>query len=121
MVFYSLDSTLSLKDLYEKNVTQWLQYSLDITEIHDESLVIGKLNLSIRSKIPMQNALKDFIAQKLSIQASLKDGDQVNTLLVKIQRMKNLKCPNADRPPKIYVTYRIYRFDDVITVRNNTH
>ncbi len=97
-------------------MTQWLQYSLDIHESHDESLVIGKLNVSIRSKIPMQNALKDFISQKLSIQASLKDGEQVNTLLVKIQRIKNLKCQNAQETPKVYATYQVYRFDDVITV-----
>ncbi|KAI9206067.1 uncharacterized protein BJ171DRAFT_498571 [Polychytrium aggregatum] len=113
------------KDLMDPRRTERIQYYADIVSSVDNKTILGKLEYSLRARIPMVDAIRAFKERIVALNLTTVHDEtenskrfmsrtNMNELLVRIVRCTGLKGP-PNRSPAPYVTFRLYSYDDVST------
>ncbi|KAJ3059249.1 X-linked retinitis pigmentosa GTPase regulator-interacting protein 1, partial [Quaeritorhiza haematococci] len=112
--------------------TQRLRYYGDLISTQDENVVIGKVDFSLRARIPMAQAVRAYKERTVALNL-LTVGDKeetgkrfslradMNDLIIRIIQCTNLRVPYG-RSPAAYIGFRFYTYEEVVsdTVPNST-
>ncbi|KAJ3384351.1 Protein fantom [Lobulomyces angularis] len=129
-------SNICFKDLVDSDTkTKWLQYYADIYDINDSKTIIGKVDFSLRMRIPMAQAICAFkervVAlnllsvgdnnQKTDISKKFGNRAKVNELIVHVKQCQGL-IPPLSNLPAVYCSYELYQYENIIsdTVKGTT-
>lgn len=113
------------RDLVEPGRTDKITFYADLISTHDEKTIIGKIEYSLRIRVPMSQAIRQFKERTVALNlltVSTQDEPnkrfqpraEENTLLIKIEKCNHLRN-YAGVQPAVYAAYKFFQSDDTMT------